>query len=135
MARDLNNLTIIGRLTKDVEMRHTQSGKAVASFSIAVNTGFGENEKTSFFNVVAWGKLGETINEYCKKGNRVGVQGRIEQRTWEDASGNKRSTVEIIAENVQFLTPKGDSQTSQKAQSKVKETFSGEVFDDDDIPY
>lgn len=103
---DTNVVVLIGRLTKDVELRNTSTGKSVASFSIANNRKYNDNEEVSYFNCIAWGKLGETIAKYCSKGNRILVNGRLQQRTWEDKNGNKRYEIEIIAENVQFLESK-----------------------------
>lgn len=102
---DINNITIIGRLTRDPELRHTQNGTSVTSFSIAVNSKYNDKEQTSFFNCVAWSKTGEIVAQYSGKGQRIGISGRLQQRTWEDKQGNKQSTVEIIAGSVQLLTP------------------------------
>lgn len=147
MPSDLNRVLMIGRLVRDPELRHTPSGTAVASFSIASNRSYTANnekkEQTSFFNCVAWGKLGELIVEYCKKGHRVGLEGRLQQRSWDDQSGNKRSTVEIVADNIQFLTPRESS--SADSQGSMGASYHQETpqvpdmeyspFSDDDIPF
>lgn len=114
-SSDYNNVGLIGRLTKDPELRHTQTGTAVAGFSLAVNRVWSQNgekkEHCSFFNCTAWGKLGELIAQYCKKGDRVALHGRIEQRTWDDANGGgRRSAVEVVADTVQFLSTKKDGE-------------------------
>lgn len=106
---DINRVTIIGGLTRDPELKYTKSGKEVVSFSIGTTSGFGEKKKSNYFNVVAWGKLAEVVCQYTKRGSKVGIEGRLDYRSWEDQNGNKRSTVEIIADNVQFLTPKSDN--------------------------
>jgi len=107
---DLNKTIIIGRLTKDPELKHTPNGTSVASFSIANNRTYvsdGEKKEiVSFINCVAWGKTGEVITEYCKKGHRIGIEGKLQQRSWEAQDGSKRSAVEIVIDNFQFLEPK-----------------------------
>ncbi|HON78504.1 MAG TPA: single-stranded DNA-binding protein [Spirochaetota bacterium] len=145
MASDINRVILIGRMVKDPELRYTQSGSSVANFSIANNriyTVSGDRkEYTSFFNCIAWGKLGEAIAQYCKKGQRIGIEGRLQQRTWDDQSGNKRSTVEVVVENFQFLTPKqGQDMASPEmsAPSPEPEDISyahDNPFSDDDIPF
>ncbi|HPB81076.1 MAG TPA: single-stranded DNA-binding protein [Spirochaetota bacterium] len=145
MASDINRVILIGRMVKDPELRYTQSGSSVANFSIANNriyTVSGDRkEYTSFFNCIAWGKLGEAIAQYCKKGQRIGIEGRLQQRTWDDQSGNKRSTVEVVVENFQFLTPKPGQEMSSaelSAPSPEHEDISysnDNPFSDDDIPF
>ncbi len=100
MAWD-NSVTVVGNLVRDVELRWTPSGKAVANFGVAVNQGRGDDEKVSFFDVTAWDKLGENAAESLVKGQRVVVFGRLEQRSWEDQkTGDKRSKIEIVADDV-----------------------------------
>jgi single-strand DNA-binding protein len=100
-----NSITIVGNITRDPELRYTPSGQANVRLGVAVNRrwqdrGSGEwNEATSFFDVIAWRELAENVNESLKKGARVIVTGRLEQRTWEQ-EGNKRSVVEIIADEI-----------------------------------
>lgn len=109
MASDINRCITIGRMTKDAELKYTQNGSAVCSFSLAVNYSYTSNgekkEQTSFLSYVAWGKTGEAIAQYCKKGHRLAVEGRLQQRSWETQSGERRSVVEIVVEQVQFLQP------------------------------
>lgn len=101
-----NNVNVVGNCTRDPELRFTPSGTAVATFGVAVNRrwkakGSDEwQEETSFFNVTCWGTLGENVAETIQKGTRVMVEGRLEQRTWETESGDKRSEVEIVADDV-----------------------------------
>lgn len=114
MATDFNRVILIGRLTRDVDLRQIQSGTSIASFSIANNrsyvTGGGEKrEEVSFFNCILWGKQGEAFAKYVKKGHRVAIEGRLQQRTWQDKDGNNRSTVEVVADSFQFLESKQDS--------------------------
>lgn len=115
MASNTNVVVLIGNLTRDPELSVLpNTSTSICKFSIANNRAFtsgGEKkDQTSFFNCVAWGKLGEVIAGYCHKGNKVAVTGRLQQRTWEDKDGGKRSAVEIVAEGCEFLTPKDGGQ-------------------------
>lgn len=106
----LNTITIMGRLTRDPELRRTGSGIAVASFSVAVdrdwpNKETGEKE-TDFIDCVAWRQTGEFVSKYFSKGSMIVVSGRLQIRPWVDKDGNKRKTAEIVAENVYFGEPK-----------------------------
>ncbi|MBQ8992143.1 single-stranded DNA-binding protein [Candidatus Saccharibacteria bacterium] len=118
MARGFSKAIIMGNLTRDPEMRTTQSGTSVCSFSVAVNRVYkdssGNNvEQVSFIDCVAWGRLGETIGQYAKKGSGVLVSGRLDQRSWEDKNGGgKRSRVEIVADDFNFLPRGGQSSDS-----------------------
>lgn len=99
-----NSVTMIGNLTRDVELRFTTGGRAVASFGLAVNRRYQSNgewqEQVSFFNVVAWGDLGENCATSLTKGSRAIVTGRLEQRSWETNEGEKRSVVEVVADEI-----------------------------------
>lgn len=110
MARSINQVILMGRLTRDPEMRTTTTGKSIASFSLAVDRG-GQDDQADFFDVTAWEKLGELVNQYLSKGRRCLVQGRLRQDSWDDKeTGKKRSKVEIVATDVTFLDgPSGDS--------------------------
>jgi len=102
----LNSVVLIGRLTRDPEMRYTPNGKGVCGFTLAVDRPFtnqqGERE-ADFLDVVVWGKLAETCANHLSKGRLVAVSGRIQTRTWEDKKGNRRKAVEVVAESVRFL--------------------------------
>lgn len=104
MSSSSNSVTLIGNLTRDPELRYTTGGRAVASFGLAVNRRYQSNgewqEQVSFFNVTAWGDLGENIAATLNKGNRAIVFGRLEQREYETREGEKRTIVEIVAEEV-----------------------------------
>jgi single-strand DNA-binding protein len=103
---DLNFVTIIGRLTRDAELKYTSGGTAVCKFSIAVNrrrkAGDVWTDEASFFDVVLWGKPGEALNQYLGKGKQVGIDGELRQERWEK-DGQNRSRVEIVANSVQLL--------------------------------
>lgn len=108
MSRGLNKVMIIGRLGRDPEMRYTPSGKPVTTFSVAVsrnwNTSDGERRsETEWFNIVAWGSLAEICKEYLIKGQSVYVEGRLQTRHWDDEKGNKRTSVEIVANEMIML--------------------------------
>ncbi len=108
MAASLNKVLLIGNLTRDPELRYLTTGRAVTSFSIACNRAFttqsGEKrEEVTFIRIVTWDKRAEVCNEYLKKGSPVCVEGRLQSRTWEAQDGTKRSTIEVVANNVQFL--------------------------------
>lgn len=113
----LNHIAIMGRLTRDVELRRTGSGIAVASFTVAVDRDFsgkdsGEKE-TDFIDCVAWRNTGEFVSKYFRKGSMIVVSGRLQIRNWTDKDGGKRRTAEIVADNCYF----GDSKKSEDAPS------------------
>lgn len=125
MATDMNRWMGVGRLTRDAETKTTPSGTTVTGFSIAVGYTYLSNgekkDQTSFFNCTAWGKTGEAIAQYVKKGHRIGIEGRLQQQTWDDKDGKKRSDVKIIVERFYFLQSKSDSgKESATAQSDAK---------------
>ncbi|MBI3316224.1 MAG: single-stranded DNA-binding protein [Candidatus Omnitrophica bacterium] len=104
----LNKVLLIGNLTRDPEIRYIPSGSAVASFTLAMNRVYklqtGEKkEEVSFVRVVVWGRMGELCGEYLTKGSPCFVEGRLQSRSWDGPDGQKRSTIEVIAMNVQFL--------------------------------
>ncbi len=154
MASDLNRVVLIGRLTRDPELRHTADGTAVASFSLANGKTYVKNnekrEQTSFFNCVAWGKLGDVVAQWAKKGHRIGIEGRLQQRTWDDKDGNRRQSVEIVIENLQFLQPKSDGNKGSQGAADPGPAPEGNPlesgtetgsappvtpFSDDDLPF
>lgn len=105
----LNKVLLIGNLTRDPELRYIPNGSAVASFTLAMNRVYklqtGEKkEEVSFIKVVVWGRMAEVCGEYIKKGSPVFVEGRLQSRSWDGPDGQKRSAVEVIALNVQFLS-------------------------------
>ncbi|RWX42922.1 single-strand DNA-binding protein [Candidatus Electrothrix aarhusensis] len=109
----LNKAMLIGNLGADPELRYTQSGVAVASFNVATTRRWKDKEgqqqeETEWHKIVAWQRLGEICNEYLHKGSKVYVEGRLQTRKWQDQSGNDRYTTEIVASDVQFLTPRGE---------------------------
>ena len=144
--RGFSKAIIAGNLTRDPELRTTPNGATVCSFSVAVNRTFrdasgGQKESVSFIDCSAWGKLGEMINQYAKKGSGVLVSGRLDQRSWEDkTSGQKRSRVEIVVEDFNFAgsAPSGSASmgTSDVApESDIPDDIPEEEIDLSDVPF
>lgn len=109
MASSFNKVLLMGNLTRDPELRYLPSGQPVTSFTIAVNRNYvaqsGEKkEEVSFIRIVVWARRAEVCNEYLRKGSPVFVEGRLQSRSWEAQDGSKRSTLEVVAQNVQFLS-------------------------------
>ena len=126
----MNKIMLIGRLTKDPELRYTQSGSAVASFTLAVNRRFanqnGERE-ADFINCVAWQKSAEFVANYFKKGQQMALEGRLQVRSYDDNDGNRNWVTEVVAEQIEFCGGKG---------SDEKKLFGEEVvFDGSDLPF
>jgi single-strand DNA-binding protein len=160
MARSLNQVTLMGNLTRDPELRQTPNGQSVCSFSLALNRSYKDQsgewkEVTDYVDVVAWGPLGERVSQYMSKGRRALVQGRLQSRSWEQ-DGQKRSKVEVLANDVTFLDSRGASgeeagsdSTADNAESKpaekpakkpkkddvVIEDIGDEPINLDDIPF
>jgi single-strand DNA-binding protein len=112
----LNKAILMGRLVADPELRRTPNNNSVTSFTLAVNRSFvrqGEQPQTDFIDIVAWGKTAEFVSRYFVKGQQVAVAGRIQTRNWEDKQGNKRKSVEVVAEEVHFAEPKRDNSQSR----------------------
>lgn len=114
MARSLNQVTIMGNLTRDPELRQTPGGHNVCGFSLALNRSYKDQsgewqEATDYIDVVAWGPLGERVSQYLHKGSRTLVQGRLQSRSWEQ-EGQKRSKVEVLASDVTFLDSRSDGE-------------------------
>lgn len=129
----MNKVILSGNLTHDPELTETSSGVSVCRFSIAVNRRVDGEQKADFYNVTAWRGLAETVAKYTQKGNKLLVIGNIELGEYEDRDGNKRTSVNIVAQDVEFLTPKSE-QTEERESTKKKPTL--QAFDDDsDIPF
>ncbi len=148
--QSLNQVQIIGNLTRDPELRYTPNGQPVVSFGVATNMVWtdknGEKQqKPEFHNVVAWRKLAEIVAQYLKKGRQVYVEGRLETRSWEGQDGVKRYRTEIIAKNVIFLGSRGDAPAEplppapaakETAKAKSPKKASGEEeVNIEDIPF
>lgn len=121
----LNHIDIMGRMTRDPELRRTGNGTAVASFTIACDRDFGEKKETDFIECVAWKHTAEFVSKYFSKGRMAVVSGRLQIRKWTDKDGNKRNTAEVVADNVYF----GDSKSSTDSQPPAQDF---EMLEDDD---
>ncbi len=155
MARSVNQVILMGNLTRDPEVRQTPNGQSVCSFSLALNRAYKDNsgewkEVTDYIDVVAWGPLGERVGQYLAKGRRALVQGRLQSRSWEQ-DGQKRNKVEVLANDVTFLDSRGGSEGGSdnapvsddapkpakkpKADDIVIEDIGDEPINLDDIPF
>jgi single-strand DNA-binding protein len=132
MAKSINQVILMGRLTRDPEQRTTTTGKTIASFSIAVDRG-GQDDAADFFDVTAWEKLGELVMQYLGKGRRVLVQGRLRQDSWDDKeTGKKRSRVEVTATDVTFLDgPNGGDGASENSAPRTNARKTDDVVIED----
>ena len=121
----MNKVFLIGRLTRDPELRYTGNNTAVASFSIAVNRSFtnqqGERE-ADFINIVVWRKQAENVKNYLQQGSQVAIDGRIQTRSYEDNNGQKRYVTEVVADNVEFLGSKNSSNNSSNGSNNEEPT-------------
>ena len=150
MARSFNQVTLMGNLTRDPELRSTANGQSVCNFSLALNRSYKDatgnwQEATDYIDVIAWGPLGERVQQYVTKGRPVLVSGRLQNRTWEQ-DGQKRNKVEVVAQDVTFLggrsegasdTPSGSAPapSPQKKKDVVIEDISDEPIDLSEIPF
>lgn len=135
----LNHIVVMGRLTRDPELRRTGNGTAVASFTVAVDRDFPNKEsgerETDFIDCVAWRATGEFVSKYFGKGSMAVVSGRLQVRNWTDKDGNKRRTAEILAGNVYFGGTKKDSGQASQAPNSAPEAFA-EIYDEDEqLPF
>ncbi|MBQ7328941.1 MAG: single-stranded DNA-binding protein [Oscillospiraceae bacterium] len=125
----LNHIVIMGRLTRDPELRRTGTGVAVASFTVAVDRDFGKNEngekETDFIDCVAWRQTGEFVSKYFTKGRMAVVSGRLQIRSWTDKDGNKRRTAEVVADNVYFGDSKRDGDNAGSYAAPAAPSFGG----------
>lgn len=131
----INRVILVGRLVRDPELRFTASGKAVGSFTLAVDRPFtnqqGERE-ADFINIVAWGKRAETCANYLKKGRQVALEGRLQIRSYDDSQGIRRKAAEIVADNVMFLDRGQPAETDEADAGNASEDL---LVGEDDIPF
>ena len=141
-----NRVVLAGNLTRDPELRFTNNGIPVCQFGLAVNRVRSKSEEVDFFDITAWRELGETIANYKKKGDPILVEGKLQFRTWEAQDGSKRSKVDVVADNVQFLgradgsgeggAPAGGGQRSRAgARQSSRDDVDLNEEDFDDIPF
>jgi len=142
MAGSYNRVILVGNLTRDPEIRYTQSGKAVTKFTLAVNNPRNK-EETTFVDIVAWDRLGETCNTYLKKGSNTLVEGRLVIRSYDDKDGNKRKATEVVIDNMQMLGSRpggsdGGGEYAGARSTAANGSSAGESFGDeldDEIPF
>lgn len=134
MAKSVNQVILLGRLTRDPEQRTTTSGKTIVNFSLAVDRG-GKDDGADFFEVTAWEKLGELVVKYVSKGRKVLVQGRLRQDTWDDKeTGKKRSKVAVVATDVTFLdSPRDETNQEDPRTDDVRQDHPPQDIDDKPI--
>jgi single-strand DNA-binding protein len=138
----LNHITIMGRLTRDPEMRRTGSGVAVTSFTIACDRDFGQNgeKETDFIDITAWRNTAEFVSKYFSKGRMAVVSGRLQIRKWKDKDGNDRRSAEVVADNVYFADSKKDDSSSSNFQgyaqtSEPLQDYAVMDGDDSQLPF
>ena len=137
----INKAILMGRLTKDPELRHTNSGTAVCSFSIAIDNGYGENRTTDFINIVAWKGTAEFVAKNFEKGRMIIVVGRISTRSWDGTDGKKNYATEVIANEVAFGETKKQAENNNSDYRNEQSTVSQNTNDfvpignDDDLPF
>ncbi|HNV12458.1 MAG TPA: single-stranded DNA-binding protein [bacterium] len=140
----LNKVMLIGNLTRDPEIRNTNSGQTVTSFSIATNLNWTDQSgqqqsKAEFHNVIAWRKLGEICGQYLSKGTKVYIEGRLQTRDWAAQDGSKRKTTEVVAENMIILSPKSGGQGPMSAGGNddiiIPESEEEDEIKIEDIPF
>ena len=137
----INKVILMGRLTRDPEMRHTNSGTPVTTFSIAIDNGYGDNKRTDFVNCLAWNKTAEFVTKYFAKGKMIIVIGRIATRSWETQDGKRAYATEVIANEVNFGESKTSPQlntTQTAAQPPMQDDdddFTPLDEEDDDLPF
>jgi single-strand DNA-binding protein len=137
MGRDMNKVMVIGHLGRDPEMRYTPSGRPMTRFSVATSrnwttTDGDRRSETEWFNIVTWGRLAEICNQYLNKGHQVYIEGRLQTRRWEDQDGNKKSTVEVVANEMLML---GERNNATKHEEESEENFNDESELEDEFPF
>ena len=136
----MNKVILIGRLTRDPELKTTTTGVSVTTFSIAVERNY-VNEETGqrdadFINCLSWRKQAENIARYCSKGSQIALEGRIQVRSYEDRDGNKRFVTEVVADNVTFLSPKKKEEVEEKQEESNDFNFEDEIeLTEEDLPF
>lgn len=128
----MNKCIFVGRTTRDIELRYTTGEKqtAVAKFSIATDSGYGDNKKTNFFNMTAWGKTAETLEKYAKKGTKLILECQAVQNQYTDKNGNNVNTVDFTVLNFEFAESRSASQQNNNAQSNQPQTQQMSITDD-----
>lgn len=130
----INKAILMGRLTRDPVIRHTDSGKAVCNFTVAIDNGYGEEKSADFISCVAWNKTAEFVDKYFAKGRMIIVVGRIQVRTWEDRDGKKNYVTEVVASEVAFGETKRNAETNSTGHTAAGDDFTP-IDSDNDLPF
>lgn len=128
----MNKVHLIGNLTKDPELRFTKQNTPVASYTIAVNTGYGELQETNYINITTWGKGGEFIKKYFKKGQSIAITGRLKNKNYEDSKGTKHYSMEVVTEDIEFV---GNKKDAPEEEFDPYEEFGKEIMDSEELPF
>lgn len=134
----INNVTLVGRLVRDAELRYTPSNQAVATCTLAVNRNFknqaGERE-ADFINIVFWGQRAENLTNWCQKGNLIGITGRIQTRNYENSQGQRVYVTEVVADGFQILESRGNRGANQASLDQEAPTMTSTGIDEKDMPF
>lgn len=133
----INNIVLVGRMTRDPELRRTSSGEAVTSFTLAVNRPYesADGQQADYPNCVIWGKGAENVDKYCSKGSLVGVEGRLRTRSYDNAQGNRTYVTEVVCQRVQFLDTKKKEEKPQQQVPQDNFYDTNFAFEDEDIDF
>ena len=132
----INKVILMGRLTRDPEMRHTNSGTPVTTFSIAIDNGYGDNKRTDFVNCLAWNKTAEFVTKYFAKGKMIVIaDGRISTRSWKTQDGKRAYATEVVAKEVSFGETKSSQETATQRPMQDDDDFTPLDEEDDDLPF
>lgn len=137
----MNKVILIGNLTRDPEVNETSSGVTRCSFAVAVTRDYANSDgtrETDFFNITVWRRLAENCGKYLKKGNKVAIVGSLQNRSYEDKDGIKRNVTDVVASDVEFLTPKnaqGDYESEPNVSAARRERPQLEAIDDNQLPF
>ena len=130
----MNRVCLIGRLTSKPELRYTTSNIACTNITVAIDRNYGEEKKTDFINVVVWRKQAENVCKYLDKGSLVSVEGRLQQSSYEDKDGNRRNRLDVVADNIQFLSRKKKEEAKvEKEEEDPFADFGEQISIDDDL--
>lgn len=128
----MNKVHLIGNLTKDPELRYTKHNTPVASYTIAINTRYGELQETDYINITSWGSSGEFVSKYFKKGQPIALTGRLKNKNYEDSQGIKHYSMEVITEDIEFVGNKKQEELQFADDYNLKNE---EIIDDNELPF
>lgn len=128
----MNKVHLIGNLTRDPELRYTKHNTPVASYTIAINTRYGELQETNFINITSWGKSGEFVSKYFKKGQPIALTGRLKNKNYEDSQGIKHYSIEVITEDIEFVGNKKQEEVQFVDEYNLENE---KIINDDELPF